>query len=148
MTLRTASSTNRRCGARWPRRRPGTKAEDALPGHDEPRVADPPQSIIGYADFLLEPRSDPLTRQQREDVVAITRGAHRMAALIEQLLGGFADGGWPRPRFIPRGSTRADHRHGGAELAPEIARKGLRVSCDLPAPAPRVPGNASTSTRS
>jgi PAS domain S-box-containing protein len=102
----------------------------------------PLQSIIGYADFLLEPRSDPLTRQQREDVVAITRGAHRMAALIEQLLEVSRMEGGPPTVHPERVNLEPIIDMVVQELAPEIARKGLRVSCDLPAPAPRVLGNA------
>lgn len=102
----------------------------------------PLQSIIGYADFLLEARSDPLTWQQREDVVAISRGAHRMADLIEQLLElSRMEGGPPtfqqeRVNLEPIIDTVVQ------ELAPEMAAKGLRVSCDLPAPAPHVLGDA------
>jgi PAS domain S-box-containing protein len=102
----------------------------------------PLQSIIGYADFLLEPRSDPLTRQQREDVVAITRGAHRMAGLIEQLLEVSRMESGPPAALQERVNLEPIIDTVVQELAPEIARKGLRVSCDLPAPPPHVLGDA------
>jgi PAS domain S-box-containing protein len=102
----------------------------------------PLQSIIGYADFLLEPRSDPLTRQQREDVVAISRGAHRMAALIEQLLELSRMEGGPLTAQQERITLEPIIETVVQELAPEIAKKGLRVSCDLPAATPDVLGDA------
>ena len=102
----------------------------------------PLQSIIGYADFLLEPRSDPLTRQQREDVEAISQGARRMAALVGQLLElSRMEAGSATNQYAPvdvEPIITAVMR----ELAPQLAEKGLHVTVDVPEETPPVLGDA------
>lgn len=102
----------------------------------------PLQSIMGYADFLLEPRSDQLTRQQREDVLAISDGAQRMSALIKQILEFSRMDGGPFVVHHEHVELEPIIHEVVRELAPQIAAKGLRVSCDVPSPVPRALGDA------
>ena len=46
----------------------------------------PLQAVLGYADFLLADRGEPLSPVQIEDIGYIRQGAERMAALIERIL--------------------------------------------------------------
>ena len=102
----------------------------------------PLQSIIGYAEMLLEPRSGRLSKQQQEDVQAIGQGAYRMVDLVEQLLD------VSRMQFGP-----LPVRHESVDLepvidtvvrdlTPELARKELQISCNVPADTPPVLGDA------
>lgn len=101
----------------------------------------PLQSIIGYAEFLMEPRSGRLTQQQREDVLAISHGAHRMAALIEQLLELSRMDGGPFVVHHERVELKPIIDQVMQELAPQGAEKGLRLSWDVPARTPPVLGD-------
>ncbi len=46
----------------------------------------PLQVVLGYASLLLDSNYDPLTREQRADIVAIQHAAQRMARLVDQIL--------------------------------------------------------------
>lgn len=101
----------------------------------------PLQSIIGYADFLLEPRSDPLTRQQRDDVLAISQGAHRMSALVGQLLELARREGNPLAIWHEYVELAPILDLVLRELAPQIAARRLDVTCDMPKTIPAVLGD-------
>lgn len=102
----------------------------------------PLQSIIGYADMLLEPRFGRLSKQQQEDVQAISQGAYRMVDLIDQLLDVSRMQFGPLPVRHDRVELKPVIDTVLRELAPEVARKGLHVSCDVPAATPPVHGDA------
>ncbi|MEZ4563253.1 MAG: PAS domain S-box protein [Thermomicrobiales bacterium] len=102
----------------------------------------PLQSIIGYADMLLEPRSGYLSQQQREDVQAISKGAYRMVNLIEQLLDVARMQFGPLPVRHERVDLKPIIDMVMRAFGPEATSKGLQVSCDVPAATPAVRGDA------
>jgi signal transduction histidine kinase len=101
----------------------------------------PLQSITGYADFVLDPRSDPLTRQQREDVLAISHGARRMQTLVGQLLELSRMDISPLTVHHERVALKPIIDQVLRELAPQMADKGLRALADVPADTPDVVGD-------
>jgi signal transduction histidine kinase len=46
----------------------------------------PLQVVLGYASLLLDANYDPLTCEQRADIIAIQHAAQRMARLVDQIL--------------------------------------------------------------
>jgi two-component system cell cycle sensor histidine kinase/response regulator CckA len=102
----------------------------------------PLQSITGYADFLLDPRSEPLTEQQREDVLAISHGARRMQTLVGQLLELSRMDSGPLTIQHERVALKPIIDQVLRELAPQIAEKGLCVCSDVPVTTPDVAGDA------
>jgi PAS domain S-box-containing protein len=102
----------------------------------------PLQAILGYADFLLQGRSEAFTTEQVEDIRYIHQGAGRMATLIDQMLElSRLEAG--RLELISSAVDLAEIiEQVRQDVAPQAGAKGLRLDISMPSSLPLAIGDA------
>ncbi len=101
----------------------------------------PLQAVLGYADLLLAGPPGSLTPDQREDIGAISQGARRMVALIEQLMQ------WSRLDADRVELTRAPVALGALidevlrDVLPQVSAKSMTLNVDVPPDLPLALGD-------
>ncbi|MFT4037795.1 MAG: PAS domain S-box protein [Thermomicrobiales bacterium] len=101
----------------------------------------PLQAVMGYADFLLSGRQGVLSPAQLEDIGYIHLGAHRMVALIEQMLDlSRMEAGRLDLKQEPVDVRRVMELV-RQDVAPQAAAKNLQLSLQAPQRLPRALGD-------